>query len=255
MQPSDLLAINVNEHTEKKNGLTYLSWAWGWDQCLRIDPNAQWEVKTFEDKLYNQKPYMEVNGTALVWVTVTLLGTARTCMLPVMDYRNKPIANPDAFAVNTAIMRCLVKAIALHGLGLYIYAGEDLPTDIPVEDKPEPKIEGVTPEATAQVARIVETAVISVVDGVAPDSALMTVFRDGAIEYAKLQKSKEALSNYWKSNQETIDKMKKDQPEMFKSFRDKFSEIKATLPSDPTFNDKVFDQKVVSDKLMRKVTK
>jgi hypothetical protein len=72
---------------------------------------------------------MDINGTAMVWVTVTMFGKPMTCQLPVMDYRNKAIPKPDAFAVNTAIMRCMTKALSLHGLGLYIYAGEDLPEE------------------------------------------------------------------------------------------------------------------------------
>lgn len=74
---------------------------------------------------------MSVNGTAMVWVTVTMFGKPMTCQLPVMNHKNEAIVNPDAFAVNTAIMRCLTKALGLHGLGLYIYAGEDLPEGAP----------------------------------------------------------------------------------------------------------------------------
>jgi ectoine hydroxylase-related dioxygenase (phytanoyl-CoA dioxygenase family) len=70
----------------------------------------------------------------MVKTIVTIKGVSRACWLPVMDYKNKAIKSPDAFAVNTAIMRCLAKCIAMHGLGLYVYAGEDLPE----EDKPEP---------------------------------------------------------------------------------------------------------------------
>jgi hypothetical protein len=122
MTIENLLALNVNDHTEKKNNLTYLSWAWAWAEALKADPAA-----TFKVELFDGKCYMDVNGTGMVWVTVTIFGKPMTCMLPVMDYRNKPIPNPDAFAVNTAIMRCMTKALSLHGLGLYIYAGEDLP--------------------------------------------------------------------------------------------------------------------------------
>jgi hypothetical protein len=122
MTIENLLALNVNDHTEKKNSLTYLSWAWAWAEALKADPAA-----TFKVELFDGKCYMDVNGTGMVWVTVTIFGKPMTCMLPVMDYRNKPIPNPDAFAVNTAIMRCMTKALSLHGLGLYIYAGEDLP--------------------------------------------------------------------------------------------------------------------------------
>ena len=83
MSPHDLLKLNVNEHTEKKNGLTYLSWAWAWQEALKQDPAATFHVQTFGDK-----PYMDVNGTGMVWVDVTLGGKTRTCWLPVMDYKD-----------------------------------------------------------------------------------------------------------------------------------------------------------------------
>ena len=120
----DLLKLNVNEHTEKKGNLTYLSWAWAWDLALKADEQATYKVEMFGDKCY-----MDINGTAMVFVTVTIFGKPMTCQLPVMDYKNKAITNPDAFAINTAIMRCMTKALALHGLGLYIYSNEDLPED------------------------------------------------------------------------------------------------------------------------------
>ena len=122
MDVNKLLKLNVNEHTEKKGNLTYLSWAWAWAEALKADPAASFEVKMFGDRCYT-----DINGTAMVWVTAVMFGKAMTCQLPVMDHRNKPITNPDAFAINTAIMRCMTKALSLHGLGLYIYAGEDLP--------------------------------------------------------------------------------------------------------------------------------
>lgn len=119
-----LLKRDVNAHTEKKNNLTYLSWAWAWAEALKADPSATYKVEMFGDKCF-----MDINGTAMVFVTATMFGKPMTCQLPVMDYRNKAIPNPDAFAVNTAIMRCMTKALSLHGLGLYIYAGEDLPEE------------------------------------------------------------------------------------------------------------------------------
>lgn len=122
MTVNNLLKLDVNEKTEKKGNLTYLSWAWAWDQALRADPQAHFQVQMFGDKCYT-----EINGTYMVWVTVTMFGKPMTCQLPVMDHRNKAIIAPDAFAVNTSIMRCMTKALSLHGLGLYIYAGEDLP--------------------------------------------------------------------------------------------------------------------------------
>jgi len=125
---SDLLSVNVNEHTEKKNGLTYLSWAWAWAEVLKFDPQAEWEAVEYPQPDGTLAPAMYLgNGTAMVKTRVTIKGKTRSCMLPVMDHRNKAIPQPDAFAVNTAIMRCMTKAISMHGLGLYIYAGEDLP--------------------------------------------------------------------------------------------------------------------------------
>jgi hypothetical protein len=132
-----LLKTNVNGHVEKKNGLSYLSWAWAWAEALKADPKATFKVEMFGDKCY-----MEINGTAMVWVTVTMFDKPMSCQLPVMDFRNKAIPNPDAFAVNTAIMRCMTKALSLHGLGLYIYAGEDVPE--------EPKKIITTPNQGAQ---------------------------------------------------------------------------------------------------------
>ena len=137
-QVLSMLKTNVNEHTEKKNNLTYLSWAWAWAEALKADPEATYKVEMFGDKCY-----MDINGTAMVFVTVTMFGKPMTCQLPVMDSHNKSITAEgvttvnkygkeittklDSFNVNTAIMRCMTKALSLHGLGLYIYAGEDLP--------------------------------------------------------------------------------------------------------------------------------
>lgn len=126
---SELLKINVNEHTERKNGLSYLSWAWAWSEVLKIDPLATW-APMFNGPQGSEAPWFSLpDGSMLVGVSVVIKGHAKQCMLPVMDHRNKAIKNPDAFAVNTALMRCLAKCIAMHGLGLYIYAGEDLPED------------------------------------------------------------------------------------------------------------------------------
>ena len=149
MTVANLLTLNVNEHTEKKANLTYLSWAWAWAEALKADPQATFNVQMFGDKCY-----MEINGTAMVWVTVTMFGKPMVCQLPVMDNSNKPITiegtttinkygkelitKLDSFNVNTAIMRCMTKALSLHGLGLYIYAGEDLPAFVEPESTIEP---------------------------------------------------------------------------------------------------------------------
>lgn len=128
-----LLHINVNEHTEKKGQLTYLSWAWAWAEVLKADPSATWVVHTYGPQGAEQ-PCMWIGETAMVHVSVTVNGLRRECMLPVMDNKNNAVKLPDARKISDAIMRCMTKAISMHGLGLYIYAGEDLPEAPPESD-------------------------------------------------------------------------------------------------------------------------
>jgi hypothetical protein len=170
MSIEKLLQTNVNGHTEKKNNLSYLSWAWAWAEALKADPTASYKVETYQEHGQNGScrtvPYMNINGTCMVWVTVTLFGKPMTCQLPVMDYRNKAIENPDAFAVNTAIMRCMTKALSLHGLGLYIYAGEDLPEEGDVPKKgPAPVISprgGIGDDLPAEVKEFLQELASSI---------------------------------------------------------------------------------------------
>jgi len=124
MKFAELNKINVNSKIEKKNNLSYLSWAWAVEQLLLNDPSATWEYK----------PHQMWNETVMVFCEVKAFGVSRTAQLPVMDHRNKAISNPDSFQVNTAMQRCLAKAIALHGIGLYIYAGEDIPSEEKVDE-------------------------------------------------------------------------------------------------------------------------
>lgn len=122
-----LNSINVNEKTEKKNGLTYLSWAWAWGEVKKLYPDTTYTI--YENDLgWN---YHTDNRTAWVKTGVTVNGIEHIEYLPVMDNRNKSISvdNITSFDVNKAIQRSLTKALARHGLGLYIYAGEDLPED------------------------------------------------------------------------------------------------------------------------------
>jgi len=112
-----LREIDVNKYTEKKGQLTYLSWTWAVDQLLLQDPMAVWEFP--EPRVYND--------TMMVFCNVTALGKTMRMQLPVMDNRNAAIVNPDARKISDATMRCLAKCIACFGIGLYIFAGEDLP--------------------------------------------------------------------------------------------------------------------------------
>lgn len=220
MSQLDLLKLNVNEHVEKKQNLSYLSWAWAWAEALKADPAATFEVKTFRHAVkdtYQEFPYMDVNGTAMVWVTVTMFGKPMTCFLPVMNHRNQPIQNPDSFQVNTAIMRCMTKGLALHGLGLYIYAGEDLPQG----DEPEPVIvKAVTPDGTAM-------ADVQVNTGQADANA--ELFAESMMTYTTHCTDVKGLNSYWKANQAQLDGLKVSHPDLYDRVRNRFAELKKQL--------------------------
>lgn len=120
-----LNAINVNEHVEKKGGFSYLSWPYAVARLRMAEPTAMWEVRRF-----NGLPYLVTEAGVFVEVAVTVQGLCLSQIHPVLDGRNRPLLSPTSFDINTSIQRCLVKAIALHGLGLYVYAGEDLPQPV-----------------------------------------------------------------------------------------------------------------------------
>lgn len=139
----ELRKLNVGQHIEKKNGLSYLSWSWAWDIFKQNYPNATYEIiKNPNSGL----PYFESNAGAMVYTKVTAEDITHEMWLPVMDGANKAMKHEsytyktrngdkvcEAFSmtdVNKSIMRCLVKNLAMFGLALYIYNGEDLPSDV-----------------------------------------------------------------------------------------------------------------------------
>jgi len=131
-----LSKVDCSEHIEKKMNLSYLSWAWAWGVLMEHYADAQITFQAFTDQDGIMRDAMFYpDGSASVHVTVSIGDLARSMWLPVMDYKNNAISNPSARQISDAKMRCLVKAIALFGLGHYIYAGEDLP----IQDKKETK--------------------------------------------------------------------------------------------------------------------
>lgn len=170
--PFDILnAVNVNEHTETKDTgkvkLTYLSWAWAWSEVKKRFPDAQYEIIKF-----NGLPYVFDEKTGyMVYTTVTIDGITHEMWLPVMDGNNRAMLDhtyevvtkynkftvqpATMFDVNKAIMRCLTKNLAMFGLGLYIYAGEDLPEDADEEiSASETKKSKTTKTETAEEAHL-----------------------------------------------------------------------------------------------------
>lgn len=142
-----LNAIDVNDKTEKKKNLTYLSWAWAWAEVKKLFPDADYKIKRFGEEQfpYQHDPLLGY----MVYTEVTINGLTHEMWLPVMDAANKAMKDKpytyktrngekiceaaSMFDVNKTIMRCLTKNLAMHGLGLYIYAGEDLPEDKIIE--------------------------------------------------------------------------------------------------------------------------
>jgi hypothetical protein len=132
--------INVSDHLEKKGEFSYLSWPFAVAQLRLADPAAFWEVRRFEGL-----PYLKTEAGYFVEVAVTVQGVTLAQIHPVLDGKNRPIFEATAFDINTSIQRCLVKAIALHGLGLYAYAGEDLPESESVKPTPsKPPVASIT---------------------------------------------------------------------------------------------------------------
>lgn len=123
-----LNGVNVNGHTEEKNGLTYLSWAWAWAEVKKLYPSATYTIYERETE-FGPVNYFTDGKTCWVKTGVTIEGLEHIEDLPVMDFKNRSILldNVTSMDVNKAIQRSLTKACARHGLGLYIYAGEDLP--------------------------------------------------------------------------------------------------------------------------------
>ena len=124
----EVYKIDVSNKVEKKGNLNYLSWACAWAEFKKIYPNAKYAIKRFENNL----PYVhDVNTGYMVFTEVTVDDLTHEMWLPVMDNRNNALIQPSMTEINKAIMRCLTKNLAMFGLGLYIYEGEDLPEGDP----------------------------------------------------------------------------------------------------------------------------
>ena len=117
-----LSKINVNGHVEKKGKFSYLAWTWGWATLMDNYPQATYVFR---------EPIFFPDGSCEVWCDVTIDAHTRSMWLPVMDYNNKGMPNPSSRDISDARMRCLVKALAMFGLGHYIYAGESVPDGKP----------------------------------------------------------------------------------------------------------------------------
>ena len=182
----ELNSINVNEHTEKKNNLTYLSWAWAWQEVKIKHPSATYTIYENSDG-WN---YFTDGRTAWVKTGVTINDIEHIEYLPVMDFKNKsiPLESITSFDVNKTIQRSLTKAVARHGLGLYIYAGEDLPEEDKTSQKEFAKNATQKKRATT----------------IATNKAI----KDGATELVKKPRTIEVLKNHYNQSVDALNKIK-----------------------------------------------
>ena len=121
---NELSKIDCTDHIEKKGNLSYISWASAWQMLCEKCPDATYE---------HHDAVTYPSGEMMVSCTVTVDGISHRMHLPVLDHRNKPIQGPNVFQINTSMQRCFAKAISMHGLGLYVYRGEDLPPTTPYD--------------------------------------------------------------------------------------------------------------------------
>ena len=209
-----LSKIDCSEKIEKKGKLTYLSWAWAWGILQEHYPQAQYLFYQGEDDV----PYVRYpDGTGEVRCRISIDNLTREMTLCVMDFKNNAVKNPNSSQVNNSKMRCLTKCLAMFGLGHYIYAGEDLPEDVEddidnLDDETESK-EEPTPVETP-------TEDVEVDKGYGTE-AWAELFVKSFLELAKLSKTKDAMTSYYKNNTKDL-----------ATLRDNFPKMKADLDSE-----------------------
>tara|TARA_R110000765_G_scaffold10876_1_gene33302 strand:- start:13007 stop:13669 length:663 start_codon:yes stop_codon:yes gene_type:complete len=209
-----LSAVDCNDKTEKKGNLTYLSWAWAWGIVQDHFSDSAYHFRQFDHPsgLTTDAMYYP-DGTASVHVTVTINGIDRTMWLPVMDYKNKAIDSPSSRDISDAKMRCLTKCLAMFGLGHYIYAGEDIPSESSGNSvAPKAKVSKANGSSEKPNGKIKDHGVF-----IAHDTVIQSI------------KRKEDLQAHFKSNKEELAKLKESHPDVAEAIVASFKERLATL--------------------------
>ena len=209
----ELSQVDCSEHTEKKGKLTYLSWAWAWGITMEHYPTASYKFESFfvdqEGTVLDTMFYPD--GSASVHVTVSIGDLTRSMWLPVMDFKNNAIANPNSRQISDAKMRCLVKCIAMFGLGHYVYAGEDLPPSSDEEEETK-EVEKETKVTEEELPVNYEK------------------FSESLIETAtKMEETVSGLESLWKSNKDTIKELKAKDEELYKKLVKAFAERRSQM--------------------------
>tara|TARA_R100001440_G_scaffold14891_2_gene25111 strand:- start:116 stop:757 length:642 start_codon:yes stop_codon:yes gene_type:complete len=200
-----LSKIDVSEHTEEKNGLTYLSWAWAWGKVKDSYPQARYVKRIWDTEL----PYTKDDqGFAYVEVKVIIGEEEQSELMPVLDYKNQSVKNPNSFQVNTALQRCLAKCCAMHGLGHYIYAGEDLPQGV---EEPEPKV------------------TIHPAEGDGKEAEGYKLIAEVFITFIPDCQDVKTLRAFWGKNKDALDILKKGDNKLYQKVLGNFTEHSETL--------------------------
>tara|TARA_R100001244_G_C5165465_1_gene131395 strand:- start:1477 stop:2196 length:720 start_codon:yes stop_codon:yes gene_type:complete len=206
-----LSKIDCSDKVEKKMNLSYLSWAWGWGVLMEHYPQANYLYYQGEGDV----PYVQFpDGTAEVRCRVSIDNLSREMTLSVMDNRNNAIQSPSSRQVNDTKMRCLVKCLAMYGLGHYLYAGEDVPRDDDKE-KPVEKMKNVT-EIKKPVAKKVEEPMPVIEEVESKDDTDIEwarLFCISFLKLAKLQKTRDEMASYYKSNTKDLTTLREKFPE------------------------------------------
>lgn len=216
-----LSRVDVSEHIEDKNGLSYLSWAWAWGTLMEYYPSATFSFSIHEG-FDTEKPGTEVlyypDGTGMVECKVMIGECSREMWLPIMDYRNKAIANPDARSVSDTKMRCLTKCLALFGLGHSLYAGSDLPMPpIEIEGKPPKKKAAKKKKEESEENK--EDSETKVANGV------VTTYET----FLQTAKDMDELKGWWMDNRVSLKELEGDLPETYKAVLTAFTARKNQL--------------------------
>ena len=216
-----LSTIDVSKHVEKKNGLSYLSWAWAWGVLMEHFPHAEYSFSS---------PELHQDGTVTVHCDVMIGNCHRTMWLPVMDYKNAAVKNPDARKISDTKMRCLVKCLAMYGLGHYIYAGEDI--------NPSTEPESVVQLSNEELNTLSEPSEPKKKKPVPTKSGSNDIpTEEGAaevvgklLEFANKFCADEAgLVGFWKENKKVIDIVDSNYPKQYEVLKQGFIQLKAKV--------------------------
>ena len=223
-----LSKIDCSDKIQKKMNLSYLSWAWAWGVLQEHYPQAQYIFYQGD----NDVPYVQFpDGTAEVRCRVSIDDLSREMWLPVMDFKKNAVQNPNSMEVNFAKMRCLTKCLGMYGLGHYIYAGEDVPSeDSDTVEKAKPKkVEPRSVGGSAMTNVQEETKPVEQDDKGYGTEAWAELFVKSFIDLAKVHKTKEAMTEYYKSNTKDLATLRDSFPKMKEDLDTELKQIVSNL--------------------------